>query len=267
MENNDSTRISVIMGIYNCGPTLAEALDSLLAQTCQDFKVIMCDDDSRDNTCEIAQSYVDRFPGKFILIKNEKNMGLNFTLNHCLEYADTEYVARMDGDDLSTPERFQTELDFLDSHPQYSIVSTPMHYFDEKGIFRTGTGGYEVSERHFLNGSPFCHAPCMVRTKAYQDVKGYTVETKLLGVEDYHLWFKMYAAGHRGYVLEKPLYKMRDDRNAASRRTFGRYLRVSRVMLRGFDMLQMPAIYRVFALKPIVTAILPNRIYNLFHRR
>ena len=93
-------RISVIMGIYNCAQTLVEALDSLLAQTCQDFKVIMCDDGSNDNTFEIAQTYVDRYPGKFILIKNVQNMKLAATLNHCLEYVDTEYVARMDGDDL-----------------------------------------------------------------------------------------------------------------------------------------------------------------------
>ncbi len=54
-----SPRISVIMGIYNCAPTLAEALDSLLAQTCQDFKVIMCDDGSTDNTINIARDYAD----------------------------------------------------------------------------------------------------------------------------------------------------------------------------------------------------------------
>ena len=82
-------RISVLMGIYNCEQTLREALDSLLAQTCQDFKVIMCDDGSKDGTMEIASSYVRRYPEKFLLIQNEKNMGLNFTLNHCLEYADT----------------------------------------------------------------------------------------------------------------------------------------------------------------------------------
>ena len=52
-------RITVIMGIYNCAPTLAEALDSLIAQTCQDFKVIMCDDGSSDDTLHVAQRYVD----------------------------------------------------------------------------------------------------------------------------------------------------------------------------------------------------------------
>ncbi|MDE6243310.1 MAG: glycosyltransferase, partial [Muribaculaceae bacterium] len=80
--HKDSTfrpRISVIMGIYNCASTLAEALDSLLAQTYQEFKVIMCDDGSKDSTIEVASSYVSRYPENFILIRNERNMGLNYT--------------------------------------------------------------------------------------------------------------------------------------------------------------------------------------------
>ena len=165
-------QISVLMGIYNCAPTLSEALDSLLTQTCQDFKVIMCDDGSKDNTIEVAQSYVNKYPEKFLLIKNERNMGLNFTLNHCLDYADTEFCARMDGDDISLPHRFDLELEFLKNHPEYAIVSGPMIYFDENGEFRRGRGRGEVKPIDFIHGSPFCHAPCMIRTEAYKAVGG-----------------------------------------------------------------------------------------------
>lgn len=261
-------RISVLMGIYNCAPTLREALDSLLNQTYQGFKVILCDDGSKDNTVEIAESYVSKYPGRFILLKNKHNMGLNYTLNHCLEYADTEYCARMDGDDISLPERFEKELEVLDSNPDIAIVSTPMIYFDENGEFRRGGGAMVYpTNKNFLTGSPFCHAPCMVRTEAYRAVGGYTVEKKLLGVEDYHLWFKMYAKGFKGCVLAEPYYMMRDDRNAASRRTFGRYARVSGVMSRGFRMLDMPFYTQIYALRPIITALLPEFIYNYFHRK
>lgn len=82
-------------------------------------------------------------------------MGLNFTLNHCLEYADTEYCARMDGDDVSLPHRFQEEIDFLDAHKEYAIVSGPMIYFDEQGEFRRGKGRGMVSPIDFIHGSPF----------------------------------------------------------------------------------------------------------------
>ena len=69
---------------------------------------------------DIAKEFADKYPGKFILIRNDKNMKLAATLNHCLEYADTEYVARMDGDDISLPTRFEKEINFLDNHPEYA---------------------------------------------------------------------------------------------------------------------------------------------------
>ena len=99
---NDIPRITVIMGIYNCADTLVESLESLEAQTYKKFKVILCDDGSKDNTLEVAQKWAETHPG-YKVIRNEKNMGLNATLNRCLEYADTEFVARMDGSVTSTP--------------------------------------------------------------------------------------------------------------------------------------------------------------------
>ncbi len=215
----EKIRISVIMGIYNCASTLVEALDSLMAQTYQGFKVIMCDDGSRDNTYQVAQRYAEQYPGRFVLVKNEHNMGLNYTLNHCLKYADTEYVARMDGDDVSLPTRFEKEINFLDQHPEFAIVSSPMIYYDENGEFGRGRGGGEPTKFALVYGPPFCHAPCMVRKEAYDAVNGYTVDPKLLRFEDYNLWMKMFALGYRGYMLDECLYAMRDDRNAIKRRT------------------------------------------------
>ncbi len=259
--------ISVIMGIYNCAPTLVEALDSLLAQTYQNFKVIMCDDGSCDNTVDVAQDYVNRFPDKFILLRNERNMGLNFTLNLCLEYVDTDYVARMDGDDISLPSRFEKEIEFLDKHPEVAIVSTPMIYFDDEGDFRIGRGGGRYPDKKdFVKGTPFCHAPCMVRSEAYRSVGGYTVDPKLLRVEDYHLWFKMYAKGYRGYILPEPLYKMRDDRNAVARRNWRNRINEFHVRRIGYRLLGLPILSRLYMFRPLVIACMPSFLYNVLHR-
>ena len=78
--------ISILMGIYNCAGTLNEAIDSIITQTCKSWELILCDDGSSDNTYSIAKEYAERYPNKIILIKNSKNMGLNYTLNHCLKY-------------------------------------------------------------------------------------------------------------------------------------------------------------------------------------
>ena len=125
--------ISIIMGIYNCASTLNEAIDSIIEQTYPNWEFIICDDGSQDNSYEIAKEYEKADPERFMVIKNSENKGLNATLNRCLKIATGEYVARMDGDDLCDPTRFQKEADFLNRHPEYAIVSTPMIFFDENG--------------------------------------------------------------------------------------------------------------------------------------
>jgi glycosyltransferase EpsE len=81
MQEN-TPKISVIMGIYNCATTLAESIDSLFSQTFNDFELIMCDDGSEDNTYEIAQKYADRYDN-IVFLKIDINRGLNYNLNNC----------------------------------------------------------------------------------------------------------------------------------------------------------------------------------------
>lgn len=107
----DLPRITVIMGIYNCADTLVEALKSLESQTYKNFKVVLCDDGSKDDTLQVALRWAEEHPN-YLVIQNEHNIKLAATLNHCLGYVDTEYVARMDGDDISLPTRFEKEIAF-----------------------------------------------------------------------------------------------------------------------------------------------------------
>lgn len=262
----DKYRISVLMGIYNCAPTLQEALDSLYAQTYQGFKIILCDDGSKDDTLMIAEENA-RLHENVVVIKNPKNMGLNFTLNHCLGYADTEFCARMDGDDTCAPTRFETEVNFLDEHNEYAIVSVAMNHFDEKGIFRTGTGRGEPKPTEYPKGVPFNHAPCMVRTEAYKAVGGYTVSDKLMRQEDYELWIKMYVKGFRGYMINQPLYNMRDDRNAYARRNWISRRNEAYVKYLACKRLHLSLQYYVYCLKPLILYLLPRCIYKRLHNR
>lgn len=258
-------KVSVLMGIYNCASTLQEALDSLYAQTFQDFDIILCDDGSSDDTYAIAKENASEHQN-IILLQNDSNQGLNITLNRCLERARGEYVARMDADDISYPRRFEKEVAFLDTHPEYAIVSCPMFYFDEQGVFGQGRGNGEPSLFSFVKGTPFCHAPCMVRREAYEAVGGYSVDKKLLRVEDYHLWIKIYAAGYRGYMLSEPLYSMRDDRNAVIRRSFRSRINEAYVKHLAIRNLHLPLYSYIFCLKPIVLGLLPPSLYTWLHK-
>ena len=123
------------MGIYNCANTLPEAINAILAQTYTNWELILCDDGSKDDTIAVATEYVEKYPDKIVLLKNEKNMGLNFTLNKCLEHATGEYIARMDGDDTCNPLRFEKEVRYLDENPDMALVSCHMELYDETGAF------------------------------------------------------------------------------------------------------------------------------------
>ena len=140
-------------------------------------------------------------------------------------------------------------------------------YFDETGIWGNISHPEYPKKEDFLHGSPFCHAPCMVRKEAYDAVKGYTEKKRLLRVEDYHLWIKMYEVGYRGKNIPKQLYLMRDDKAAYKRRKF-RY-RVNEAYVRGMAVrkLGLPISGYLYAIQPIIIGILPKVVYDYFHKR
>lgn len=261
-------KISVLMGIYNCAPTLPAAIDSILAQTYPNWELILCDDGSRDDTYAVAESYRSMHPDKIVLLKNQQNMGLNFTLNRCLDAATGEFIARMDGDDLSVPERFEKELAVLLADPDLSVVSCAMSYFDEHGEYtKTSPLPPYPDPALLVHGTVHCHAPCMARTEAIRGVGGYSVDKRLLRVEDWHLWLKLYAAGGRGRNLPDVLYKMRDDRNAAGRRKFKYRLNEAHVSRLAVKTLNLPKWKYLYSIRPILVGLLPKPLYLFLHRR
>ena len=258
-------KISVLMGVYNCEKYLNEAIDSIINQTYTNWELIVCDDGSTDDTLAIAlqYSYED---SRIIILKNDTNRGLNYTLNKCLQQATGEYVARMDGDDICSSNRFETELNFLEEHKEFDIVSTNMSFFDDGGEFRKTKGGGEIVARQFPKGTPICHAPCMVRKEAFMAVGGYSEKETRNRVEDYDLWVRMYEKGYKAYVIPECLYKMRDDRAARKRKKFRYRINESLVSVSSIIKLKLPFAYIVYSVRPILIGILPMPVYEKLHR-
>ncbi|MGH2079303.1 glycosyltransferase [Aerococcus urinaeequi] len=260
-------KISVIMGAFNCENTITEALDSLWNQTFQDFEVVICDDGSTDNTLEILKKIEKSNSHKVKLLFNEKNQGLNYTLNKCLKAAQGELIARMDADDISLPNRFETQLLFLQTHEEIDFVSSNMIYFDETGDWGKSSLKKNPEPHDFVKNSPFAHAPVIIRREAYEKVEGYTVEDSLLRVEDYHLWIKLYSEGFKGANIEEPLYKMRENKSAYSRRTFKNRINDARVRGIAVRKLNLPIQNYIYMLRPIIVGLLPYSIYNYLHKK
>jgi glycosyltransferase EpsE len=262
---NNIPKISVIMGLYNCEKTLQESIDSLLNQTFQDFELIMCDDGSIDKTYKIAETYKEIY-NNIILLKNDKNKGLNYTLNYCLKYARGEYIARQDADDFSLNNRFEEEIKYLESHTNVAFIGCQMIQFDKNGDFKIAKAIEYPQKKHFAYGNPFYHPTCIIRKSIMSEANGYSEEKYFKRGQDYNLWFKIYARGYVGYNIQKPLYKYRDDSDAYKRRNFKSRLYEVYNCFIGFHMLKLPFYYYIFCFRPVIVGLLPRGVYNFFHR-
>ena len=258
-------KISVIMATYNCEKTVEKAIDSILAQTYENWVMIICDDGSTDGTLEILHRYEREFPGKFVIIQNEKNSKLPYSLNHCLQYVQTELVARMDGDDWSTPDRFEKQVAFLKAHPEYDLVGTGVTVFDGEKKIASIVKIPEPTKQTMLKENAFSHATIMTYKRVYDALEGYSLDPTAERVEDVDLWCRFLAAGFRGYNLPDELYVILEDVNAAKRRTFRARLNSARTRHRGYRLMGFRGLicYKPYLL--VLRAFVPTGIYQLIH--
>lgn len=263
---SEKGKISVLMGIYNCETTLEQAVNAIKNQTYTNWELIMCDDGSTDGTLNLAKK-LEKTDRRIIVINNEKNSGLNKTLNRCLSIASGEYIARMDGDDDCLPERFERQIEFLENHQKFSIVSSPMILFDEEGEWGQTKAIEEPTARDVVCGSPICHAPVMMRKECLDKVHGYTEDKKMLRVEDVNLWIKLYAAGYRCYNLQTPYYRMRNDKSALNRRKYKYRINSTYVRLLGCRCLGLGMGCYIKAFSPMVLGLVPARVRSYIRRR
>ena len=181
-------KISVIMPAYNAEKYIAEAIDSILSQTFGDFEFIILNDCSRDRTEEIILSYHDP---RIVYLKNEQNLGVAATLNRGLAIAKGEYIARMDADDISLPERFAKQVAYLDANDDIVVLGTNLECFNESGTIRTGwsVSDPEQMKVDMLFACGLAHPSVMMRSDVIRNLDGY--DPTYNGLEDYELWCRV----------------------------------------------------------------------------
>lgn len=260
-----NTKISVLMGIYNCSGTLEQAVRSIQKQTYPNWELILCDDGSTDDTYSKAARLAEQ-DDRIILLQNETNLGLNKTLNRCLKASSGAFIARMDGDDDCLPQRFERQIRFLQDHPEYAIVSSPMILFDEDGPWGETTAIERPGPEDVVTKSPICHAPVMIRREAIEAVGGYTEDPRRIRVEDVDLWIKLYAAGYRCYNLQEPLYRMRNDQHALQRRRYRYRVNSAYVRFQGCRLLHLGWRCRIKAVRPMINGLVPARLRKMIRR-
>lgn len=244
-------QVSILMGIYNCEATLREAIDSILNQTYSNWELVLCDDCSTDSTYQIAEEYRKRYPHKIILLKNENNSRLAFTLNQCLKAATGEFVARMDSDDISIPTRFEKQVAFLRENRDIVLVGTAMQRFSDDGTL--GAIAYceerPDKETPYRKGLVFNHATIMAYREVYNALGGYTVSKRTVRGQDRDLWYRFLAAGYKGANMNEPLYMVRENEAAIRRRSAKVRWNSFKTEMIGYRMLGYP-LYRY--MKPVI---------------
>jgi glycosyltransferase involved in cell wall biosynthesis len=200
-------KISVIIPVYNCEQYLEEALASIIIQTFRDFEVIAINDGSTDGSLKILEK-IAKIDNRIRII-NQKNSGIVKVLNRGIKEARAEYIARMDGDDVSFPNRFADQIKILDKNPDVVLVAGDFEVIDQNGefLFRVlvPPENDDIPRAFYLRNA-IAHGSTMFRRIIAQEVGGYSNEYG--PTEDLDLWLKLLEKG-RFAATASPLYKWR----------------------------------------------------------
>jgi len=263
-------KISVIMSVYNNEKTVRRAIDSIINQSFNNLELIICDDNSSDNTFKILEEYKNKY-NNIKIFRNEKNMGLAYSLNKCIELSQGEYIARQDGDDYSVENRLIKQFNFLEENKEYDFVGSNVYLFDENGIWGERIFLEKPEKQDFLrmdfnNGARFCHPSIMFRKKALLEIGKYRVAKETRRGQDYDLYMRMYAKGMKGYNIQEKLLYYYEGEQSLKRIPFNHRINSVIIRYKGFKELGLLPIGLLVVLKPIFVGLLPKKVIRLYKK-
>lgn len=216
--------ISVIVPAYNTAATIGECIDSILAQTFTDFELIIADDGSTDNTCEIIERYKDP---RIRLLRREH--GFIDTLNALLYEAKGKYIARMDADDVMSPDRLRLEYEYMEAHPEVAVVGGGMEFFSDKRFALLGkkagnegkTSDEKIGKAHavtahdLLDSCGIYNPTAMIRAEVLRKF-GLKYEKEYIYAQDFRLWAEMVKHDLVIHMINSVLIRYRTSATQAS---------------------------------------------------
>ncbi len=197
--------ISVIMPVYNGEKYLREAIESILSQTYGNFEFIIIDDASKDESVSIVREYDD---DRIKLFENDVNMGVAATLNKGIDLAKGKYIARMDCDDISMPNRFEKQIEYMESHTDTVICGSSVNILtDGVEIFRQYSESDGAIRADMIFNSAFVHPAVMIRSDVLKE-HNIRYDTEYERAEDYEMWSRIIKMGECCNI-RTPLLKYR----------------------------------------------------------
>jgi glycosyltransferase involved in cell wall biosynthesis len=201
--------VSVIISVFNGEKYLPQAIESILNQTLTNFELIIVNDNSTDSTLEVLQDYKD---DRIKVITNDQNIGTYPSANKALKIATGDYIARLDADDISYPNRLQEQYDFIQDKGE-AIVGSWAKIINQHGteIGKWGAHQYlplpDQNVVRAIFGSPVIHSASFMSRELLNKLGGYSEQERR--VMDYDLWTRAIAAGVKIYSLSQYLIARR----------------------------------------------------------
>jgi len=213
-------RVTIGLPFFNNAATLGDAVRSIFAQTFDDWELILLDDGSTDESLKIAQSIDD---DRVRVVSDGENRGLARRLNQIAQLARSEYLARIDADDLMHPTRLERQVEFLDHDQELDLVGTGMYAIDSATCpvgKRRGTP-VPLSAEQILRGQGISHPTVTGRASWFRD---HPYDPQYLRTEDCELWSRTFATQHlRVTIIPEPLYFYREEGSVTLSKILGSY--------------------------------------------
>ena len=252
--------ISVIMGIRaaeNRLPEVKRAISSIRAQTESDFELLICDTDSSAG----VQNWLNEIATKDFriqIIRNETCRSLTQKLNLCLKQSQGEFIARMDADDYSYPNRFEKQIKFLKKNPQYCAVGCNVREVSQT-YMSVRVLPEEPVIKDFRIKFPFIHPAMMFRRTALIGIGGYSECHWQDGCDDYDLMLRLYANKQKAANLQEVLLDYSILNSQLKKRAFHLYLNESVTRFYRFRELGLLPKWFCYVLKPLIISLIPRR--------
>jgi len=228
-DSEKKPKISVLIAVHNCYQFIGQALDSIYNQTFQDFELVIVDDASTDKTSEVILKKKD---SRTVVYRNDQNLGLTKSLNIGIKLCRGEFVARMDADDISYPQRFEKQIRFFESHPDAIVLGSWCDRIDEAGnkigAYDTQPTEAEQLKQELLRFNSIAHGTAMVRRYAIVKAGGYREDYKRS--QDHDLWLRLSEIGNL-YNLPEHLYALRTWGGSITKNTFVEQRRYSQLAI------------------------------------
>lgn len=212
----DTPLVSVIIPCYNAEKYVEQAVRSIMEQSYKNLEILITDDCSTDNTLTILQKLANE-DSRIKIFQNETNQRIVKTLNALIKNSHGKYIARMDADDISLPERIEKQVELLEMHDDISFCGTNVFIIDEVGKILNKTNlpiSYKENKFFLAYYSTFSHPTVMFKAGVY---KQNLYSEDFIYAEDYELWCRLFFSKNiRGENLEEHYLEYRIFKNQTS---------------------------------------------------